>query len=136
MNFVQLCEELIFEAELLEEALNALVSDPAIRELAQDMKEFATNFKTALKSVKSEEYDRVRQDQLAWRTKLKQAILKASARTTSKASKKPLKTTITWKELDDYITTLAGEDKVFYKPFRILHSSNFEESVRKEIRTP
>jgi hypothetical protein len=135
MNFVHLCEELILEAELLEEALNALSSDPEVRQIAEDMKEFAINFKAALKSNEEGVHDQARKDQLAWRQQLKRAILKSFRRTVGRASRQPLKTEITWKELDDYISTLIGEDKVFYNPFRLLHSSNFEEDIRKQIRS-
>ena len=135
MNFVQLCEELIIEAELLEEALSALSSDPEVRQIAEDMKDFAVNFKAALKSNEEGVHDQARKDQLAWRQQLKRAILKSFRRTVGRASRQPLKTEITWKELDDYISTLIGEDKVFYNPFRLLHSSNFGEAVRKQIRS-
>jgi hypothetical protein len=135
MNFVHLCEELILEAELLEEALSALSSDPEVRQIAEDMKEFAINFKAALKSNEEGVHDQARKDQLAWRRQLKRAILKSFRRTVGRASRQPLKTEITWKELDDYISTLIGEDKVFYNPFRLLHSSNFEEDIRKQIRS-
>jgi hypothetical protein len=134
MNFVQLCEELILEAELLEEALNALSSDPEVRQIAQDMKDFAANFKNALKSNEEGVHDQARKDQLAWREKLEQAILNAFRRVAGRASRQPVRTEITWKELDDYISTLIGEDKVFYNPFRLLHTSNFEEDMSKQIQ--
>lgn len=130
MNFVQLCEELISEAELLEEAKSALLSDPAIKELAHDMKDFNANFKKALRSKEVKEHDQARQQQIGYRTKLKSAILKAIARLVSRASKIPAKTTLTQSELDDYITMLTGQDKS-YSPFRLLHSTNLEEKSRE-----
>lgn len=130
MNFVQLCEELISEAELLEEAKSALLSDPGIKELALEMKDFNANFKKALRSKEVKEHDQARQQQIGYRTKLKSAILKAIARLVSRASKIPAKTTLTQSELDDYITMLTGQDKL-YSPFRLLHSANLEEKSRE-----
>ena len=135
MNFVQLCEELITETELLEEALNALLSDPFIKRLAQDMKDFEAEFKIALKSAKPENYAHARQEQLGWRAKLEQAILNAFTRISSKASKKLIKTRIDWKELDDYIIRLVSDDKASFNPLRLLHSSNFGEIVRDQIQS-
>lgn len=130
MDFVQLCEELINEAELLEKAKSALLSDPAIKELAHDMEEFNTNFKRALRSKEVKEHDEAREQQLKYRTKLKGNILKALARLVSRASKIPAKTTLTQSELDDYITMLTGQDRS-YSPFRLLHSANLEEKSRE-----
>ena len=130
MNFVQLCEELINEAELLEEAKSALLSDPGIKKLALEMKDFNANFKGALRSKKIEEHNQAREQQLKYRTKLKGTILQALARLVSRASKIPAKTTLTQSELDDYITMLTGQDKS-YSPFRLLHSANLEEKSRE-----
>ena len=132
MDFVRLCEELITEAELLEEASSALLSDPAIKELAHEMEDFNANFKKALRSKEIKEHDQVRQQQLGYRTKLKNAILKALAQLVSRASKRPIRTALTQAELDDYITMLTGQDKS-YSPFRLLHSTNLEEKSRETI---
>jgi hypothetical protein len=148
MNFVQLCEELIIEAEML----NALASAPELLKLVQDMKEFPHTFAKKISNNKPLLDDKgepvlddkgnpitvrmkARKEQLKWREKLEQAMLEAFKRMGSSISKQT-RTTIPWKELDDHIKKLAVQEPNLAKSLRLLHSTFLGEENCNELGIP
>ena len=131
MNFVQLCEELIIESELLEEASSLLPNDPQIIKLAQDMKYFVLN-KDFAKAEGTREYKAWRAEQLHWRKELKRLVERAL---TTLLNKKDI--TRSEQQLDDDILLLQqANPDVYEEPFKLLYSLNLGAENCRELSIP
>lgn len=135
MNFVQLCEELIVETELLEEASNLLPNDSGIRKLAQEeMKEFVDN-KGVIRAEDTNEYKAWREEQLRWRNELQRRIERVLNLVLTRSNRPPR--ILSWQELDNHINDLRMTNESLYEePFKLLHSDNLGAENRERLGIP